>query len=131
MKRDRSSWRNHMKFRKVDALAILMFVFLAVSSLLGAAQTQTQQAAPALPNTPVASLPKGMEKITSVEGITQYRLSNGLTVLLFPDPTKQTITVNMTYLVGSVKENYGETGMAHLLEHVLFLGSTKHPTPRQ
>ena len=131
MKRDRSFWRNHMKFRKVDALAILMFVFLAVSSLLGAAQTQTQQAAPAVSTSPGASLPKGMEEITSVEGITQYRLSNGLTVLLFPDPTKQTITVNMTYLVGSVKENYGETGMAHLLEHVLFLGSTNHPTPRQ
>ena len=120
-----------MKFWKVDALAILMFVLLALSSLLGAAQTQTQQAAPAPPNTSGASLPKGMEEITSVEGITQYRLSNGLTVLLFPDPTKQTITVNMTYLVGSVKENYGETGMAHLLEHVLFLGSTNHPTPRQ
>ncbi|HYR92343.1 MAG TPA: pitrilysin family protein [Terriglobia bacterium] len=74
---------------------------------------------------PVA-LPQGVERITSVEGITEYRLPNGLRVLLFPDPSKPTITVNITYLVGSKHENYGETGMAHLLEHMLFKGSTKH-----
>src|SRR5438477_13069554 len=69
-----------------------------------------------------------IEKITSVEGITEYRLqSNGLRILLFPDLSKPTITVNITYLVGSKHENYGETGMAHLLEHMLFKGTTKHP----
>src|SRR6266540_3723290 len=66
-------------------------------------------------------------KVTSVEGITEYRLANGLRVLLFPDPTKQTITVNITYLVGSRNENYGETGMAHLLEHLMFKGTPRHP----
>jgi zinc protease len=66
-------------------------------------------------------------KIRSVEGITEYRLDNGLTVLLFPDPTQSTITVNMTYLVGSRHEGYGETGMAHLLEHMLFKDTPKHP----
>jgi zinc protease len=59
-------------------------------------------------------------KVTSVEGITEYRLANGLRVLLFPDPTKPAITTNITYLVGSRNENYGETGMAHLLEHLVF-----------
>ncbi|MFZ4795234.1 MAG: M16 family metallopeptidase [Blastocatellia bacterium] len=72
------------------------------------------------------SLPKGVTRVASVEGITEYRLPNGLRVLLFPDPTKQTITVNITYLVGSKHENYGETGMAHLLEHLVFKGSPKH-----
>lgn len=66
-------------------------------------------------------------KVTEVEGITEYRLANGLRVLLFPDPSKPTITVNMTYLVGSRHENYGETGMAHLLEHLMFKGTPKHP----
>ncbi len=66
-------------------------------------------------------------KITSVEGITEYRLANGFKVLLFPDPSKQTITVNITYIVGSRHEGYGETGMAHLLEHMVFKGSKKHP----
>lgn len=77
-------------------------------------------------NTPTA-LPKGVTKVTSVEGITEYKLDNGLRVLMFPDPSKDTVTVNMTYLVGSRHENYGETGMAHLLEHLVFKGSPKHP----
>ena len=69
-----------------------------------------------------------LDKITSVEGITEYRLqTNGLRILLFPDLSKPTITVNMTYLVGSRHENYGETGMAHLLEHLMFKGTKKHP----
>jgi zinc protease len=59
-------------------------------------------------------------KVTSVEGITEYRLANGLRVLLFPDASKPTLTTNMIYMVGSRHENYGETGMAHLLEHLLF-----------
>jgi zinc protease len=67
------------------------------------------------------------EKVTEVEGISEYRLANGLRVLLFPDQSKPTITVNMTYLVGSRHENYGETGMAHLLEHMLFKGTPKNP----
>ena len=65
-------------------------------------------------------------KVRSVEGITEYKLSNGLTVLLFPDPSQQTVTVDVTYLVGSRHEGYGETGMAHLLEHMMFKGSPKH-----
>lgn len=72
-------------------------------------------------------LPAGVQHVTSVEGITEYRLDNGLKVLLFPDPTKNTVTVNITYLVGSRHENYGETGMAHLLEHLVFKGTPKHP----
>jgi zinc protease len=72
------------------------------------------------------SLPKGVMLVTSVEGITEYRLENGLRVLLFPDQSKQTATVNITYLVGSRHENYGETGMAHLLEHMAFKGTPKH-----
>ncbi len=64
-------------------------------------------------------------KITSVEGITEYRLDNGLQVLLFPDKTQPKVTVNVTYLVGSRHEGYGETGMAHLLEHMVFKGTSK------
>jgi zinc protease len=73
------------------------------------------------------TLPEGVERVTSVEGITEYRLANGLRVLLFPDRTKETITVNVTYLVGSRHENYGETGMAHLLEHLVFKGTPRFP----
>jgi zinc protease len=78
------------------------------------------------------TLPKGVAQGPAVEGITEYRLPNGLKVLLFPDASKPTITVNVTYLVGSRHENYGETGMAHLLEHMMFKGTPKNPSiPQQ
>ncbi len=66
-------------------------------------------------------------KAASVEGITEYRLANGLQVLLFPDPSRPKVTVNLTVLVGSRHEGYGETGMAHLLEHMVFKGTPDHP----
>ncbi len=67
------------------------------------------------------------QKVTTVEGITEYRLGNGLQVLLFPDSSQPTVTVNVTYFVGSRHEGYGETGMAHLLEHLVFKGTPDHP----
>jgi zinc protease len=73
-----------------------------------------------------AQTPPAPVKVTSVEGITEYRLDNGLQVLLFPDNSKAKVTVNVTYMVGSRHEGAGETGMAHLLEHMLFKGTQKH-----
>ncbi len=70
-----------------------------------------------------AALPPGVTQGPSVEGITEYRLANGLTVLLFPDASKPKTLVNVTYRVGAAHENYGETGMAHLLEHLVFKGT--------
>ena len=66
-------------------------------------------------------------EVTSVEGITEYRLNNGVKLLLFPDDSKPQFTVNMTVMVGSRHEGYGESGMAHLLEHMLFRGTDRHP----
>jgi zinc protease len=65
-------------------------------------------------------------KGVTIEGITEYRLDNGLRVLLFPDPSSPNVTVNLTVLVGSRHEGYGETGMAHLLEHMVFKGTPTH-----
>ena len=102
-----------MKYLKIYKFILLILTLLNLP-LSGLAQT--------------VKMPDGIAKIASVEGITEYRLeSNGLKILLFPDQTKQTATVNITYLVGSRFENYGETGMAHLLEHMVFKGTPKHP----
>ncbi|HEY6931415.1 MAG TPA: pitrilysin family protein [Thermoanaerobaculia bacterium] len=89
-----------------------------------AARGQSSAPAKTRPSPPAKTSPA--VKVTEVEGITEYRLANGLQVLLFPDPTKPTVTVNVTYKVGSRQENYGETGMAHLLEHLMFKGCTRH-----
>ena len=67
------------------------------------------------------TLPQGVQLVTKVEGITEYSLPNGLHFLLFPDASQPKVTVNITYLVGSRFEGYGETGMAHLLEHMNFI----------
>ena len=92
---------------------------LITASLLSLAPLT--ELAVAQPNAPAPT------KVQSVEGIDEYRLPNGLQVLLVPDTSKPTTTVNLTYRVGSRQENYGETGMAHLLEHMLFKGTPKHP----
>ena len=65
--------------------------------------------------------------VASVEGITEYHLENGMRVLLFPDQSKPQVTVNLTVFVGSRHEGYGEAGMAHLLEHMVFKGTPDHP----
>jgi zinc protease len=67
------------------------------------------------------------QKVATVEGVTEYRLANGARVLIFPEPSRDSVTVNMTVLVGSRHEGYGEAGMAHLLEHMVFKGTPTHP----
>src|SRR5215475_7317910 len=70
-----------------------------------------------------AGTPAPPKKIVTVEGVTEYRLDNGLRLLLYPDPSAARLTVNMTVLVGARHEGYGEAGMAHLLEHMVFKGT--------
>lgn len=93
----------------------VLTVALRLRHLAGAALLSSSLAAYALP--------AGLAQGPSVEGVTQYTLDNGLRIVLAPDDSKPTTTVNMTYLVGSRHENYGQTGMAHLLEHMLFRGT--------
>jgi zinc protease len=71
------------------------------------------------------------QKVTSIEGVSEYRYGNGLRVLTVPDPSVDTVTVHITYFVGSRHEGYGEKGMAHLLEHLLFKGSPRHADPKR
>ena len=92
------------------------WIALAALAFVAAAPAQTR-----------AALPAGVTEAASVEGITEYRLANGLQVLLVADDSKPTTTVNLTFRVGSRHEGYGETGMAHLLEHMIFKGT---PTQR-
>ncbi|HEX4164636.1 MAG TPA: pitrilysin family protein [Bryobacteraceae bacterium] len=101
----------------MKALFLRFAAAAGVSAFLLSAGAQTPVPGP---------LPAGVTRGASVEGITEYDLSNGLRVLLFPDPTKTSTTVNITYLVGSRNEDYGETGMAHLLEHMVFKGTPSH-----
>ena len=101
-------------------LALALLLPLAAAPTLADAQQTTRRPAA----TPAAS--RTAKLVTSVEGVTEYTLPNGLRILLVPDQSKPTVTVNINYLVGSRHEGYGETGMAHLLEHLVFKGTPKH-----
>ncbi len=107
----------------VRALALLFLGALTVPAL--AAQQPGRRPAPARPA--AAAAPARAELVVTVEGISEYRLANGLRILLFPDQSRPSTTVNITYLVGSRHESYGESGMAHLLEHLVFKGTPRHP----
>ncbi len=112
---------NHLTAFAASATRLARMGTLSTALLIGSLTFSTAQTKPA-----AAALPAGVTQGASVEGITEYNLKNGLKVLLFPDASKPTVTVNITYLVGSRHEGLGETGMAHLLEHMVFKGSTKH-----
>jgi zinc protease len=97
--------------------ATLVYAALLLAVTLQPASVSAQMTPP----------PVGITAGPSAEGISEYRLENGLKVLLFPDKSKALTLVNITYLVGSKHESYGETGMAHLLEHLVFKGTPKNP----
>ena len=108
--------------------ALLALCSLLLMGIQGPAQAR--DAAPpaqAAPQQAPAAPPQGIRQVVMIEGVTEYRLENGLTVLLAPDDSRAQTTVNMSYRVGSRNEGPGQTGMAHLLEHLLFRGSPEHP----
>ena len=78
-----------------------------------------------------AAFAQPLQKTHSIEGVNEYKLANGLRVLALPDPGIDTVTVHIMYLVGSRHEGYGEKGMAHLLEHLLFKGSKRFPNIKE
>jgi zinc protease len=110
-------------------LILTTLLLLPVAGRAGSPAQPAPKTPPAVAATPAAApaLPKGIHEVVLIEGVTEYRLDNGLTVLLAPDDSRARTTVNMSYRVGSRNEGSGETGMAHLLEHLLFRGTPKHP----
>ncbi|MFV0282982.1 MAG: M16 family metallopeptidase [Castellaniella sp.] len=105
---------------------LLSLCLLAASSLPRPALAESTATAPTTTTTS-SPPPAGVRQIVMIEGVTEYRLDNGLQVLLAPDDSRAQTTVNMSYRVGSRNEGPGETGMAHLLEHLLFRGSPAYP----
>ncbi len=65
--------------------------------------------------------------VRQMEGVSEYRLANGLQVLLAPNDLQTRTYVNLVVKAGSAVEGLGEGGMAHLLEHMVFKGT---PTTR-
>src|SRR5687767_12276977 len=53
------------------------------------------------------------------------QLPNGLKIILYPDRQAPVVAARIFYVTGSVHEHPGNTGIAHLLEHMLFKGTRK------
>ena len=77
----------------------------------------TVSAGGALAQTRVTSAPPG-----------SFTLSNGLQVVVIPDHRTPVVTQMTWYKVGSADETPGKSGLAHFLEHLMFKGTSKHPT---
>jgi len=98
---------------------------IALALALSCGSGHAKKAVPASKPTAVAAAVSSTF-VRELGGIQEYRLPNGLQILLFPDEAQSTTTVNITYRVGSRHESQGEFGMAHLLEHLVFKGTPRH-----
>jgi zinc protease len=80
---------------------------------------------------PEPALPAGITLVDEFKGddsgfaitYTKYRLANGLTVILHEDHSDPLVHVDVTYHVGSNREEVGRSGFAHFFEHMMFQGS--------
>ncbi len=78
-----------------------------------------------------AALPAGITLVDEFKGddggiaipYARYRLANGLTVILHEDHSDPLVHVDVTYHVGSNREEVGRSGFAHFFEHMMFQGS--------
>lgn len=106
----------------------LLLCALCLSLFLGSCTTNKPY------NTPADALQESDSTAASLQGDTipylKYQLDNGLTVILHPDHSDPLVNVNVTYHVGSAREEYGRSGFAHFFEHMMFQGS-KHVADEQ
>jgi zinc protease len=71
---------------------------------------------------------QAIERVKVVVPVHEYKLDNGLKVLVKQDKRAPIAVVQLWYKVGSSYEHNGLTGLSHVVEHMMFKGTTKHPT---
>ncbi len=111
---------------KISACLISLWVMAGAMPASAAPSGKATKSRPAAAGAATAAV-----KGATVEGVTEYDYPNGFKLVLVPDSSKPTVTANITYFVGSRHEGYGETGMAHLLEHLMFKGTPTTPNVPQ
>lgn len=99
-----------VRFARWSSLVCITAAVVATAPLTVWAKTPTAQAATAVLD-------------AQTGGISAYRLPNGFKIILAPYPSAATARIELLVKTGSKLEGYGETGMAHLLEHMLFKGA--------
>lgn len=111
-----------MQFTRIAIL--IAGLFIAISGCQSKNQPDSTET--------IAALPDGITLLETVEkgsagGIVipykKYELDNGLTVILHEDLSDPLVHVDITYHVGSGREEVGKSGFAHFFEHMMFQGS--------
>lgn len=106
-------------------LGVLLALGLSSPVIAAPAPPSPAKAATSQPATPIKV--DGFTFVRTLGGISEYTLdANGLSVLVMPSHAAPVATVQVTYRVGSRNEVTGSTGGTHLLEHLMFLGSTNY-----
>ena len=116
--------------------ALIFAATLSATLLATACSKETETAKTAAPtgkatNVTAQSLPSGITLVDSFNGdgaeiaipFSKYKLDNGLTVVLHEDDSDPLVHVDVTYHVGSNREDPGRSGFAHFFEHMMFQGS--------
>src|SRR5690606_12172567 len=67
----------------------------------------------------------GLQPVAEQDGVLEYRLDNGLRVILAEDQAANTLFFDMVYLTGSLADPSGKGGTAHLLEHLMYKGTAQ------
>ena len=113
-----------------QALKFITFSFIAACLMLAFTGCQKASETPKPDDSP--NLPQGITFLESVEKTPgddivipyqKYRLDNGLTVVLHEDRSDPLVHVDVTFHVGSGREEVGKSGFAHFFEHMMFQGS--------
>jgi zinc protease len=107
------------------------FLFVSVLLLLAACKEAVEPVVSQVEEAAAPTLPEGFTLVEEFAGddsgisipYTKYRLNNGLTVILHEDHSDPLVHVDVTYHVGSNREEVGRSGFAHFFEHMMFQGS--------
>ncbi len=108
-----------------------LILLLFVSLLAACEQSPTGAPAEITQFVPATPLPDGVALVEDFTGdpdsfsieFSKYQLDNGLTVILHEDHSDPMVHVDVTYHVGSAREEPGRSGFAHFFEHMMFEGS--------
>ena len=120
--------------KRTTLLLLTACLVMSVSACQSGVRRQVATPAPAAPA--VAAAPAVPDGVTLTEAAEpepgdevfipyrKYRLDNGLTLILHEDASDPLVHVDLTYHVGSAREEVGKSGFAHFFEHMMFQGST-------
>ena len=108
-----------------------LLISVSVAIMLAACQGAGDTAEKVKDTATKISLPAGVTLLETVSKkgddvvipYKKYNLDNGLTVILHEDKSDPLVHVDVTYHVGSGREDIGKSGFAHFFEHMLFQGS--------